>query len=280
MNKTTTYEPDNSIKKGYISLWKEITWELKHNKWLTYQLFKRDFFAIYKQSLVGVFWAFIVPIASVGTFIILNRSGIFNIGEIEVPYPIYAILGMAFWQLFSNGLITTSNSLVKAGSMLVKINFSKKSLVFSSAAQSLIPFMVQIILVGILFVAYQVYPSVKILFFPFLMLPIIFLTLGLGFILSLFSSVVRDISTALSVFMTFLMFLTPVLYAKPKIGALAPLTKFNPLYYLISMPRELVLKGTISEGKGYLLSAGLSFLFFVVGLVIFHLTETRITERL
>ncbi len=62
MNKTITYEPDNSIKKGYISLWKEIFQELKSNKWLTLQLFKRDFFAIYKQSLVGVFWAFIVPI--------------------------------------------------------------------------------------------------------------------------------------------------------------------------------------------------------------------------
>ncbi|MEJ2307671.1 MAG: hypothetical protein P8Y30_09095 [candidate division WOR-3 bacterium] len=136
---------------------KEIIWELTHNKWLTFQLFKRDFFAVYKQSLVGFFWAFIVPIVSVGTFIILNRSGILEFGKIEVPYPIYAILGMAFWQLFSTGLITTSNSLVKAGSMLVKINFSKKSLVIASATQSLIAFIVQMVLVGILFGFYQVY---------------------------------------------------------------------------------------------------------------------------
>ncbi|MEJ2568278.1 MAG: ABC transporter permease, partial [candidate division WOR-3 bacterium] len=276
----TTYEPDNLIKKGYISLWKEIIWELTHNKWLTFQLFKKDFFSIYKQSLVGVFWAFIFPIVSVGIFIILNRSGIFNAGKIEVPYPVYAIIGMAFWQLFSTGLVTASNSLVKAGSMLVKINFSKKSLVFSSAAQSLIPFIVQIVLVAVLFLVYQVYPSIKILFIPLLMIPILFLTLGLGFILSIFNSIVRDVSNALSVFMTFLLFLTPVLYAKPKIGALVPLTRFNPLYYLISVPRELILKGTIREWKGYLLSIGLSFLVFVVGLVIFHLTETRITERL
>ena len=280
MNKTTTYEPDNSIKKGYISLWKEIIWELTHNKWLTFQLFKRDFFAVYKQSLVGIFWAFIVPIVSVGTFIILNRSGILEFGKIEVPYPIYAILGMAFWQLFSTGLITTSNSLVKAGSMLVKINFSKKSLVIASATQSLIAFIVQMVLVGILFGFYQVYPSVKILFFPLLMVPIFFLTLGLGFIISLFNSIVRDISNSLSVFMTFLMFLTPVLYAKPKIGALAPITKFNPLYYLVSIPREFILTGTMNEWKGYLISTGFSLLVFLVGLTIFHLTETRITERL
>jgi lipopolysaccharide transport system permease protein len=280
MDIINTYEPDNSIKKGYVSLWKEIFHELKHNKWLTLQLFKRDFFAIYKQSLVGVFWAFIVPVISIGTFIMLNRSGIFEFGTIDVPYPIFAILGMAFWQLFSTGLITTSNSLVKAGSMLIKINFSKKSLVLASAGQSLIPFIVQMILVCILFLVYNIFPNIKILFFPLLILPIILLTLGLGFILALFNSVVRDVSTALSVFMTFLLFLTPVLYAKPKIGILMPVTKFNPLYYLISMPREFILKGTMTEWKGYLISIGISILIFIVGLVVFHLTETRITERI
>jgi lipopolysaccharide transport system permease protein len=280
MNGKITYEPDNSIKKGYISLWVEIFQELKCNKWLTLQLFKRDFFSIYKQSLIGVFWAFIVPLISVGTFIILNRSGIFEFGDIEVPYPIFAILGLAFWQLFSTGLVTTSNSLVRASSMLVKINFSKKSLVIASAGQSLIAFIVQLVLVIILFFIYNVTPSLKILVFPLFMMPIIFLTLGLGFILSLFNSIVRDISNALSIFMTFLMFLTPVLYAKPKIGILMPITKFNPLYYLISMPRELILKGTLSEWKGYLVSSIIALFVFVVGLVVFHLTETRITERI
>ncbi len=280
MNELKTYEPDNSIKKGYLSLGKEIVQELRENKWLISQLFKRDFLTIYKQSLIGILWAFIIPIISVGTFIILNRSGIFKFGDIEVPYPIYAILGMAFWQLFSTGLIATSNSLVNAGSMLVKINFSKKSLVFASAAQSLIAFIVQIILVIVLFFVYNVSPNIKILFLPIFMVPIFLLTLGFGFIFSLFNSVVRDIGNALSVLMTFVMFLTPVLYAKPKTGILMPITNFNPLYYLISMPRELILKGTMVEWKGYLLSVTTSILVFLVGLIIFHLTETRITERI
>jgi len=280
MNIINTYEPDNSIKKGYIALWQEIFRELRQSRWLIYQLFKRDFFAVYKQSLVGVSWAFFVPVMSVGTFIILNHSGIFNFGEMEVPYPIYAILGMAFWQLFATGLTGTSNSLVKAGTMLIKINFSKKSLVIASAARSLVPFIVQFVLVCVLFFVYSVSPSLKILYFPFFMIPIIFFTLGFGFIFSLFNSVVRDIGNALSVLMTFLMFLTPVLYAKPKIGILIPITRFNPLYYLISMPRELILKGTMSEWEGYLLSVGVAFLVFIFGLLLFHLTETRVTERI
>jgi lipopolysaccharide transport system permease protein len=276
----TTYEPDNSLKNGYLSIFKEIFIEIKENKWLTYQLFKRDFFALYKQSFIGVLWAFIIPLVSVGTFILLNRSGIFSIGDINVPYPIYTILGMAFWQLFSTGLINSSNSLVKAGSMIAKINFSKKSLVIASAGQSIVSFLIQLILVIILFIYYKIAPSTAILLIPLFMIPIMLLTLGLGFIFSLLNGIVRDIGNILSILMTFLMFLTPILYAKPITGILARITNYNPLYYLTSIPRELVLTGAITEWKGFLISSVISFFIFIICLIVFHLTETRVTERI
>ncbi|MDO9464624.1 MAG: ABC transporter permease [bacterium] len=276
----TTYQPDNSLKQGYHSIFKEIFYELKKNRWLTWQLFKRDFFSLYKQSFIGVLWALIVPIVSVGTFIILNRAGIFKIGAISVPYPVYAILGMAFWQLFATGLINSSNALVKAGSMIVKINFSKKALVIASWAQSIIAFLVQLVLLCVLFTWYGILPGIAALWVPLLMLPLILLTLGLGFMLSLLNGIMRDIGNILSIFVTFLMFLTPVLYTKPKIGMLASISKYNPLYYLVSVPRELVLMGTISEWKGFIISSIISVIVFVACLLVFHLTETRVAERI
>lgn len=281
MNETiTTYEPDNSLKRGYLYIFNEIYSEIKKNRWLTFQLFKRDFFAIYKQSFIGVFWAFIIPLISVGTFIILNRSGVFSIGDINVPYPIYAILGMAFWQLFATGLIASSNSLIKAGSMIVKINFSKKSLVIAAMGQSIVSFLIQFILVIILFICYGIAPSILIVLIPITIIPIMLLTLGIGFILSLLNGVIRDIGNALSIFVTFLMFLTPVLYAKPTSGILATATNYNPLYYLVSVPREIVLMGSISEWKGFLISSIAAVVIFILCLIVFHLTETRVAERI
>ncbi len=281
MNKAIvkTYEPDNSLKKGYISLFSEIFREFAENRWLTYQLFKRDFVTIYKQSFIGILWAFIIPLVSVGTFIVLNRSGIFNIGDMNVPYPVYAILGMAFWQLFSAGLIACSNSLVKAGSMIVKINFSKKAMVLASMGQSLISFLIQISLVAILMGYYRITPSIWTLFIPIAIIPIFLFTLGFGFILSLLNAVLRDIGNMLSILMTFLMFLTPVLYAKPMTGFLARITEYNPLYYMVSVPRDLVLTGASPLLNGYLIVSAVSVFVFVVFLVAFHLTETRIAER-
>ena len=276
----TTYEPDNSLKKGYLSIFREISNEINSNRWLTYQLFRRDFLTLYKQSFVGVLWAVIIPLVSVGTFVLLNRSGIFRIGELGVPYPVYAILGMAFWQLFSTGLVASSNSLVSAGSMIVKINFSKKSLVIASMGQAIVSFLIQFVLLGLLFIYYGVVPSAAILLSPLLVVPMLFLTLGLGFSLSLLNGVLRDVGAVLSMFLTFLLFLTPVLYAKPVSGFLSIVTVYNPLFYLVSVPRDLVLMGGSSELGGFLLSSVVSLGVFVVSIVVFHLTETRVAERI
>ena len=276
----TTYEPDNSLKKGYLSIFREIFNDIKKNRWLTYQLFKRDFLALYKQSLIGIFWAFIIPLISISTFILLNQSGVLTIGNINIPYPIYAILGLAFWQLFATGLIASSSSLVKAGSLIIKINVSKKSLVVASIGQSIVSFLIQFVLVILFFAYYRIVPSILILLVPILIIPIMLLTLGLGFILSLLNAVLRDIGIMLSVLVTFLMLLTPVLYARPTTGILAIMTAYNPLYYLVSAPRELILMGTISEWSGFLISGIISVIIFTMCLLVFHLTETRVAERI
>ncbi|MFH1612834.1 MAG: ABC transporter permease [bacterium] len=276
----TTYEPDNSLKKGYLFIFKEIFNEFKNNRWLMYQLFKRDFCALYKQTLIGIFWTFIIPLISIGTFVIFNYAGIFTISDIPFPYAIYALLGMAFWQIFSIGLMAGSNSLVKAGSMLVKINFSKKSLVIASCLQSITSFIIQFILVIILLFWYKITPSIAILFVPIFIIPIILLTIGFSLILSLLNGIMRDIGNSLSSIITFLMFLTPIFYKKPTTGILSTITKYNPLYYLISTSREIILTGTTTEWIGFLFSIIISIIIFTLCLIIFHLTETRVTERI
>ena len=275
----TTYEPDNSLKKGYFSLFIMIFDELWDNRWLTYQLFKRDFLTIYKQSVIGIFWAIIIPLVSVGSFILLNKAGILNLGTFEIPYPIFAVFGMAFWQFFSTGLVASANSLVNAGPMIVKVNFSKKSLVIASIGQSLVAFFIQFFILLVLFFFYGVFPTTNILLLPLFVFPILFLTVGLGFMLSIFNGVIRDVGNIVSLLISFLLFLTPVLYNKPTQGILSVITEYNPLYYLISTPRELILFGSVSDLWGFLISSVISLLIFFFCLITFHLTETRVTER-
>ena len=279
--KIATYEPDNSLKKGYLSIFGEIVNEVKRNGWLTYQLFKRDFFAMYQQSFIGLVWIIILPLVNVATFLLLSRSGIFNLGDMPVPYPLYALLGMAFWQIFATGILSCGSSLTKAGEMILRINFSKKSLVMAEIGKPIISFVIQFVLVGILFVCYRVVPHHTIFLVPIVVLPVIVLTLGLGFMVALLNAIVRDTGNVLSLGMTLLMYLTPVLYARPQqMGLLGHITKYNPMYYFITAGRDLVLKGTLTEPKGFVISSLVSLVILLIALMMFHLTETRIAERI
>jgi len=290
----TTYEPDNSLKKGYSTIFREIWQDLKNNRWLTWQLFRRDFFGAYKQSVMGILWIFIMPLGNVLVFVLLNNAGVFdfgtlypNIHNIIIPYPVYAIVGMTFWQLFAAGLISGSAALVGAGSMLTQINFSKKSLVLSSVARSIVSFLIMLFMVIAVFVYYyavqpdkiSIRPGLTVLMVPLLLVPLVFLSLGLAFILSIFNVMVRDIAQALSLLLMFLMFLTPVLYATPTAGILATITNYNPLYYLLAAPRDLIFAGTMFHWVRTVLSAVFCFVIFVIGIMVFHLSESRVGER-
>ena len=275
-----TYEPDNCLKKGYSQIFREIGEEIRKNKWLIYQLFRRDFVSIYRQSLFGILWAFIVPIVSVGAFLLLGQSGIFITGNTGVPFAVYALLGLAFWQLFSAGVVASSVSLTQAGSMITKINFSKKALVIASMGKTLVAFIIQLFLAFLSFALFGVMPNVAIVLTPVLIIPLLLAMLGFGFILSLINVVMRDVGAFLPIAMTFLLFLTPVMYAAPSTGIMSLLTTYNPLYYMVSLPRDLILTGASTLWLGFLLSSVLSVVMFVVCLVAFHLTETRLSERI
>jgi lipopolysaccharide transport system permease protein len=105
-------------------------------------------------------------------------------------------------------------------------------------------------------------------------------TLGLGLILSLINGIIRDIGNVLAIVVTFALFLTPVLYAPAPSGLLRDVTRYNPLFYLVSTPRALFLREGTCNWEGFLIVSAVSIILVTVCLVVFHMTETRVTERI
>ncbi|MFH0816508.1 MAG: ABC transporter permease [Methanobacteriota archaeon] len=276
----TKYVPDNSLKKGYFGVFREMAEEVRVAKWLTWQLFIRDFKGFYKQSVIGVLWMLIVPLTTLATFVLLNNAGLFIVGEMAVPYAVFALLGIASWQLFASGIQSTTNSLTSAGAMITKIKFPREALVVSAMGQALVAFLIQVVLVVILMVYYGVVPAWTVVLFPVTMIPIVLITLGLGFILSVVNGVARDIGRSIGIITTFMMFITPILYLTPTTGILGIITKYNPLFYLTTLPRDLVLTGEVLHPLGYTVSVLISVATFFSCWVVFHLTETRVAERI
>lgn len=279
-DKIVVYSSDRLIQIGFLRLWREMFLSLFLSRELIWRLFLRDFSAKYRQTLLGVLWAVLNPIIVVGIFLFLNKSGILNIEETTVPYPVYALIGISIYSLFSTGLSVTANSIIGAGPMVVKVNFPKISLVISSFGQALAEFAVRIVLLAAVFVIFGVAPKWTMVLLPLAIVPIILFTLGIGFFLSLLTGIFRDTPNITALFTTLLLFLTPILYPSPKTGIFVILNAWNPLSHLIIGCRDLILLGGISNVFGFLWSSVFTIILFLAAWRVFYLAETRIAERI
>lgn len=273
------YSPEKYLKLG-IKIWLEMFQELIKSRELIWRLFVRDFLAKYKQTVLGMLWAIIMPLVMVGTFVFLNKSGVLNIGKTDVPYPVFALVGLSIWQLFATGLTACTDSILRGGNMVIKVNFPKESLVIAALAQSVFEFLVRIGLLAVVFIIYKIMPSWTILLLPLVLIPLMLLTLGIGLLLALLNVLMRDIAYIVTLMTTFLLFLTPVLYPAPSTGLFATLSIYNPLSALVAGPRDLVIYGYIREPLQFLVISLISLVIFLISWRIFHMVEIRMAERI
>ena len=276
--RVTEYTPSGHIGMGF-GAWREMVQELWESRELTWRLFLRDFSARYRQSLLGYVWAFLPPLIMVATFTWLNRNNILPVGETKLPYPVYVLLGTTVWQLFASGLTGATQSLVGASALITKINFPREVLVLSAFMQSLLEFFVRCFLLVAAFAFYRIVPSPAILLLPLAILPLCLLTLGLGYIFALINGVLRDAGQIITFLLTFWMFLTPVVYPAATTGAKSVLNVANPVSPFVIAAQDLAAHGALSQPQNYLIGCGVSLVVFLLGWRLFHLTETRIVER-
>ena len=275
----TIYEPNHIVKAG-IRVWAEMIRELIEFRGLIWRLIARDLSARYKQSVFGILWAFIAPLVLMLIFVWVKKKNILPIGETAMPYAAFVFSGQMVWLLFSQGIIASTNSMVAAGSMLTKINFPKEVLVFSAVGQTIFEFLIRVPLLMIVFVWVGFIPKITILIIPLILLPLLFLVVGMGFFLALLNAVTRDISNALGIIMSLGMFVTPIIYPPPTNWPMSFLINYvNPISIFVTASRDLLIKGSITNPAIYLSSVILSFLLFFVGWRIFHLTEPKVAER-
>lgn len=283
-NQKVIYTPEGKIiesDSGMFLISRQMVRELVSARWLVWMLFCRDFSARYRQSALGVIWAILTPLITVGLFVGMSHSGILMIQNVNIPYPLYAIIGLTIWNLFTVGVIACAGSLVNAGSMVVKINFPKVALVLAASWQGIVEFLIRLLLIAAAFMYYGVAPSSKGLILGLLcVIPLYLLMTGIGFFMSLATGVMRDIPNILNIVLSAFMLLTPILYPITGNSWLARANVWNPLNYLVNVPRDFILKGQTDMINGFAWASILSAIVFYIGWKLFYLAQTKIAERI
>ena len=279
--KITIYRPNQRHDLGFFKTWAVMAKNIINSRELIWQLFKRDFFASYKKSFIGISWIFIAPIVGIVSWVFLQKTGMLHPGDMEIPYPVYVLIGTSMWGLFM-GFFNAANETLSAGQALVmQVNYPHEALLFKQTAQHLANFIITFVMNIVVLLAFKVIPSWGIIFFPLVALPLFFLGAAIGLITSMISIVAIDLSKIINIGMGLMMWVTPVIYSdKIDNPIVQTIIKWNPLTYLVCSLRDIIIYGRLYDVAGYLICAGLSFFLFMISWRLFYVSEDRIIERM
>ncbi len=274
-----TYTRASQIKSP-LHLLRSMGTDLLASRELSWRLFRRDISAQYRQSLLGVLWAFVPPIITALIFIVLQRSQVISLGETDVPYPVFVLVGMLLWQIFSESINAPLKSVTNARAMLVKINFPREALITSAFLVVLFGVAIKtVVLIGV-FIFFGMPVTVGLLLAPFAVLMLVLLGFGLGLMITPIGMLYTDISAALPTIVQILFFLTPVVYAAPKIFPFSLIMMINPVSPLLVGARDLITKGEMPNIGLFLLVSGLAILVLAVSWLLYRLSMPIIIERM
>ena len=269
------YSPNGTRRNGSCG-WRIMFAELVESRRLIWLLMLRDISVRYKQSMLGYVWAVIPQLATVGVFAFLHASRVLPIGGTRIAYVAYALWGISVWQLFAGCLSSCTTSLVSSGSLVTKVNFPREALVIAAVGPPVFDFVVRLVPVVAVFIWYGVIPSWGIIFVPFVLLSVIFLAVGLGFVLSIANLVIRDTGNALGTVLALGMFLTPILYPPPVRWPFFLVNLLNPLSPIVTASQDLIAEGFLSRPDMFAVAWVLSLVLAIVGWRAFRVTIPRV----
>lgn len=254
---------------------------LHRYRYLSWQLVRSNLVGGYKKSFIGLGWMLILPLITVATWILLNGAGVVEPGETGIAYPAYVLLSTSIWGFFMEMYRTSSQVLTDRGRVVVMNSFPYEVLLMEKVIVHLINFSIPLALNIIVLLIFGVrFQWWSLLLFPISLVPLLLFGLGIGMVVAVMRVIAVDICTLIDEGMKVLMFLTPVVYA-PRIdqGWLGIFNRYNPLAYLISFSRELLINSDFYKAPAYLLCALFCFLFFYLTLRFYLNFSKRVLER-
>lgn len=277
------------VIKGHTSLFDLKFKDLWNYRDLLLMFVKRDFVSFYKQTILGPLWFFIQPIFTtlVFTFVFGNLAGISSDG---LPHQLFYLAGITSWQYFSDCLTKTSTVFKDNANIFGKVYFPRLIMPLSIVVSNLVRFGVQLILMFLLMFYFYINPiegtsfhvSNGLFLFPFLVLLMAFLGLGLGLIITAVTTKYKDLTFLVTFGVQLLMYATtviyPLSYAREK--GYGHIVELNPMTGIIEAFRYAFL----GKGEFTLWSIGYStivtFVILFLGIIIFNKTEKNFVDTI
>lgn len=251
---------------------------------LLFFLTLRDVKLRYKQTVLGVGWSLLQPVATMAVIVLfLGRHGGLSQG---VPnYTLFVLAALIPWTFFANATGNAGNSLLGNERLVTKTYFPRLLLPAANVAAAAFDCLLctTLLVVGLLVWAAVggPAPSWHLLLVPPLMAMIGLTAFGFGSLFAALIAVQRDFRYLLTFGLQLWMFATPCIYRRPDlIGPTAQQwLPVNPAYGLILNFRAAVL-GDPFDWYALFLSASVGALVLGVSMIYFRRVQQNLADTI
>jgi lipopolysaccharide transport system permease protein len=238
----------------------------------------RDVKARYSQTVFGVGWAVLQPVATMLVFwVVFGRM--IGVESYGISYPVFCLGGLIVWNLFSHGMNNAAGSIVANQNQITKIYFPRLIIPLAAIGVVMVDFLIGLVLLIILLLWEGINIGPNILLAPLFVIMASAVATGVGSALGALNVIYRDIRHLVGFLAQIWLFATPVAYP----ASLIPerwqwLAGFNPMAGIVEGFRWTVLGTPLPSPELLGLSLLTSVATLIGGVLLFSAIEDQFAD--
>lgn len=243
---------------------------------LSFALAKVKFKLRNEGSYLGILWYLLNPL-----FLFTLLFFIFNdrIGSNISQYPLYLLTGIILFSFFQSCTFESTKTIFENRGIIKSLKFPYESLILANILNYLISHLFEIVI----FIVFLIISKVNLIYLLIYPLILIFFGLfiyGISLTLSALTVYIPDSENIWNFFTKLLWFATPIFYEIGGQTKLFILNLFNPMYYFITLTRDILIYNKIPELWVIMGTIEYTFISLAIGIIIFTKLKKKFAEKM
>lgn len=246
---------------------------------------KRDVVGRYKGSALGILWSIFHPI-----FMLIVYTFVFSVvfkakwspdSESKTEFALVLFAGLLVFNLFAECINRAPVTITSNVNYVKKVIFPIEVLPWVNLGSAFFHAMISLIVWFFFYLFAVGVPHITILLIPIVLLPLAMFTLGMSWFLASLGVYLRDVGQVVGLFVTILMFLSPIFYPASALPEkYQVIFRLNPVAVYIEEVRGLLIWGQLPELQMYIISFFISTVVFIAGFAWFQKTRNGFSDVL
>ncbi len=249
-----------------------------------FQSVKREFLSKYRNSLLGVVWSLLNPLAMIFVYTVIFS----NLMQAKLPgvtgvyaYSVFLCAGTLTWGLFAEIVGRCQNTFIDNGNLLKKMQFPRLCLPVILVLNASVNFVIVFSLFTLFLIITSNFPGVIFSAVVPLLILLILFAVSLGIIIGILNVFFRDVGQFMTIFLVFWFWLTPIVYPATILPEhIREWLKFNPVFPLFVGFQDIMVQKKWPQWESLIPLSCLTLIFAIVALQLFRRRSGELIDEL